>query len=55
MIEKTLGVGEIVTVGHGRRPIGEFIGLLKAFAITLVVDVRTIPRWRHNPQFNRET
>jgi uncharacterized protein (DUF488 family) len=33
----------------------EFTGLLKAHGISLLVDVRTIPRSRHNPQFNRET
>jgi uncharacterized protein (DUF488 family) len=29
--------------------------LLKTYGITLVVDVRTVPRSRHNPQFNKET
>jgi uncharacterized protein (DUF488 family) len=43
----------IMTVGHSTRPIQEFIGLLKAHDVKRVVDVRTIPRSRHNPQFNR--
>jgi len=43
------------TVGHSTRTLAEFIGLLKAHAVTKVVDVRTIPRSRHNPQFNLET
>ncbi len=30
------------------------MGLLKAYSVTLVVDVRTVPRSRHNPQFNKE-
>ena len=47
--------GTILTVGHGRRSLQEFAELLNSFAVTLVVDVRTIPRSRHNPQFNRET
>jgi uncharacterized protein (DUF488 family) len=33
----------------------EFIGLLKTYGVSLVVDVRTVPRSRHNPQFNKET
>lgn len=43
------------TIGHSTRPIEELIDLLSSFGITLLVDVRTIPRSRHNPQFNRET
>jgi uncharacterized protein (DUF488 family) len=42
------------TIGHSRRPIGEFIDLLAASKVALVVDVRTIPRSRTNPQYNRE-
>ncbi|MGN6530005.1 MAG: DUF488 domain-containing protein [Burkholderiaceae bacterium] len=44
-------VGCAFTVGHSTRPIGEFIALLAAHAITQLVDVRTVPRSRHNPQF----
>ena len=43
------------TLGHSTRPIDEFIGLLRAHQISLLVDVRTIPRSRYNPQFNTET
>ena len=42
------------TVGHSTRPIDEFIGMLRANGIRRLVDVRTIPKSRHNPQFNRE-
>jgi uncharacterized protein (DUF488 family) len=42
------------TIGHSTRPIGEFIELLKAHGIQQLVDVRTIPRSRHNPQFSME-
>jgi uncharacterized protein (DUF488 family) len=42
------------TVGHSTRAIEDFVGLLTAFEISLLVDVRTVPRSRHNPQFNRE-
>lgn len=44
----------IWTIGHSTRPIGEFTELLRAHAINLLVDVRTVPRSRHNPQFNTE-
>ena len=43
------------TIGHSTRSIDEFIGLLKAAEIEVLVDVRTIPRSRRNPQFNKET
>jgi hypothetical protein len=43
----------IFTIGHSTRPIDEFLRLLKAHGVQRVVDVRTIPRSRHNPQFNR--
>jgi uncharacterized protein (DUF488 family) len=42
------------TVGHSTRPIEEFIALLKAHGITQLVDVRTVPKSRHNPQFGTE-
>ena len=42
------------TIGHSTRPIGEFIDLLTASKVGLVVDVRTIPRSRTNPQFNAD-
>ena len=45
----------IFTIGHSTRTIDEFIDLLKTYAVTLLVDVRTVPRSRHNPQFNKET
>ena len=44
----------IYTVGHSTHPIDEFVGLLKAHGIQAVADVRTIPRSRHNPQFNED-
>jgi uncharacterized protein (DUF488 family) len=43
------------TIGHSTRQIGEFVELLQASHISLVVDVRAIPRSRTNPQYNRET
>ena len=45
----------IATIGHSTRSIDELIELLAGFQTTLLMDVRTIPRSRHNPQFNRDT
>ena len=42
------------TIGHSTRRIDELAGILQAHGIQLLVDVRTIPRSRHNPQFNTE-
>ena len=42
------------TIGHSTRPIENFLALLQAYGIRQLVDVRTIPRSRHNPQFNTE-
>jgi uncharacterized protein (DUF488 family) len=43
----------VMTIGHSTRPVKEFIHLLKAHQVKRLVDVRTVPRSRHNPQFNR--
>jgi len=45
----------IFTIGHSTRSLEQFIDLLRAHGVTLVADVRTVPRSRHNPQFNRDT
>ena len=45
----------IFTVGHSTRTLDEFVELLKTFGVAMVVDVRSVPRSRHNPQFNKET
>jgi uncharacterized protein (DUF488 family) len=44
----------VCTVGHSNRSLGAFVELLVANEIVRVLDVRTVPRSRHNPQFNRE-
>jgi len=44
----------VSTIGHSTHPIEEFIRMLAAHGIRQLVDVRTIPKSRHNPQFNRE-
>jgi len=43
----------VMTIGHSTHTLGEFIRLLQAHGATCVVDVRTVPRSRHNPQFNK--
>ena len=45
----------IYTIGHSTRSLDELVELLRAHGVERLVDVRTIPRSRHNPQFNRET
>lgn len=47
--------GLVLTVGHSTRSAAELIDLLKAHGVQGVVDVRTVPRSRTNPQFNRES
>lgn len=47
------GLG-VYTVGHSTRSLGELVELLRSFEIVALVDVRTIPRSRHNPQFNSD-
>ena len=45
----------VLTVGHSTRPLAEFMALLQAHSVVRLIDVRTVPRSRHNPQFDRET
>jgi uncharacterized protein (DUF488 family) len=45
----------VCTIGHSNRTIEDFIGLLWTNEVAMVVDVRTIPRSRHNPQFNLDS
>ena len=45
----------ILTAGHSTKPLDEFVAMLQAHAVTQMIDVRTVPRSRHNPQFNRDT
>ena len=42
----------IYTVGHSTRTLDELVALLRAFDVAVLADIRTIPRSRHNPQFN---
>ena len=42
------------TIGHSTRSIEEFVDLLQESRVQVIVDVRTIPRSRRNPQFNKD-
>jgi len=46
---------QIWTIGHSDRSLETFLDLLRHHAVTMVVDVRKMPRSRHNPQFNEDT
>jgi len=48
-------VRPVFTVGHSTRPIEEFVQLLQTHGVEQVIDIRTVPRSRINPQFNRDT
>ena len=45
----------VLTIGHSTRAWKDFLDLLRAHGVKRVLDIRSIPRSRHNPQFNRET
>lgn len=44
----------VFTIGHSTRSFDELVSMLRAFSVELLVDIRTVPRSRHNPQFNAE-
>ena len=63
----TLGAGKVYTgrtsgaalarfytIGHSNQPLDEFMRLLQEAGVNLLIDVRTIPKSRHNPQFNAD-
>jgi len=43
------------TIGHSTHPLDAFVDLLRGADVAFLVDVRTVPRSRTNPQYNRET
>ena len=45
---------DVFTIGHSTRTWKDFRNLLRAHGIERVVDVRTVPRSRRHPQFNKE-
>lgn len=46
---------QVFALGHSTRPIESFLSILRAHSIDTLVDIRTVPRSRHNPQFDGET
>lgn len=46
-----MGVNPVFTIGHSTHPLDEFVSMLKANGVERVIDVRTVPGSRHNPQF----
>jgi uncharacterized protein (DUF488 family) len=42
------------TVGHSTRSVDDLVHLLDAFGVKQIVDVRSIPNSRRNPQFNKD-
>jgi uncharacterized protein (DUF488 family) len=53
--KQTVNLLTVFTVGHSNHTLESFIEILKAHGITELIDIRTVPRSRHNPQFNRES
>jgi uncharacterized protein (DUF488 family) len=51
-VRQSQAMSTIFTIGHSTRAIAEFVALLRQVAVDLLVDVRSIPRSRTNPQFN---
>ena len=45
----------VFTIGHSTRTWKDFLEILRAHRVKRIIDIRSIPRSRHNPQFNRET
>lgn len=45
----------VYTIGHSTRSFDELASLLASFQVSTLVDIRTVPRSRHNPQFNADT
>lgn len=53
-LREDCGTCSVLTVGYSTRPIEAFVALLRAHRVTQLIDVRTVPRSRHNPQFNAD-
>jgi Protein of unknown function, DUF488 len=53
-VEDRVSGGPILTIGHSTRSLEDFIALLRGHGVERLVDIRTIPRSRRNPQFNSD-
>ena len=47
------GSARILAVGHSTRPVEELLALLQSCGVATLADIRSIPRSRHNPQFEQ--
>jgi uncharacterized protein (DUF488 family) len=45
----------VFTIGHSTRSLEEMIQVLNAYGVNRLIDIRTVPRSKHNPQFNQDT
>lgn len=45
----------VQSIGHSTRALDDFLEILRTYTVTRLIDIRTIPRSRHNPQFNQES
>ncbi len=52
--KSSIASDQIFTIGYSTHSIDSFIGLLKAHDIKMVIDIRTIPKSRHSPEYNKE-
>ena len=52
---KSWGGIKLYTIGHSTRTLDELVGMLLSFDVSVLADIRTIPRSRHNPQFNGDS
>src|SRR5207248_492625 len=53
--QEVVTANTIYTIGHSTRSVPELVGLLRDAGVDLLVDVRSVPRSRTNPQFNTDT
>jgi uncharacterized protein (DUF488 family) len=52
---QNVGTSTVLTIGHSTRTWKVFLDLLRAHRVERVIDERSIPRSRHNPQFDQKT
>jgi uncharacterized protein (DUF488 family) len=48
-------IATVYSIGHSTMPVQKLIDILKAHSVTLLVDIRRIPKSGHNPQFNSDS
>jgi uncharacterized protein (DUF488 family) len=55
-VEEVMGRARrpLYTIGHSTRSVKELVEILRTYAVTRLVDIRSVPRSRTNPQFNRD-